>query len=479
MGELWERDAWDLADAVRAGEQSAVELLDVALERIDRLNGALNALCHLDRASASARATELDAAVARGEDPGPFAGVPMGVKELAQVKGWPDTHASLAFRDDVATEDCPEVARLRAAGAVLVGLTTAPELGIPSYTASRLHGVTRNPWRLSRTPGGSSGGSAAAVASGMLPACTGSDGGGSIRIPSSYSGLPGMKPTFGRIGSGGQGDPFDDGLTSVSGPIVRSVRDAARYLDVTSGPTLTDPTSLPEPAPYEPIVIDLDRCRDLLRGARVSWSTTLGFARTDPDVAMVAREAADALVEVASMRWVDVETRFPKPGRAWSLLSAPGFAAWRHERCSAAIDELDVLARGSVEGMERLRAEHLGRAVRRRHELLCASAALFGEIDLLLTPTTPTTAYAADGALRGEVAGEEVDLMYLSAPFTAPFNMTGQPAMSVPAGFVDGLPVGVQVVARRLEDERCLAAGALLEAGRPWPKLAPPLNGAT
>jgi aspartyl-tRNA(Asn)/glutamyl-tRNA(Gln) amidotransferase subunit A len=466
-------DAWAVADAVRAGEVTATAVLEDCLARIEQLNPSLNAVCFLDVEGARRRAAEVDAAVASGIDPGPFAGVPMGVKELAQVAGWPDTHASLAFADDVAPHDTPEVARLRAAGAVLVGLTTAPEFGIPSFTASRLHGVTRNPWNLSRTPGGSSGGSAAAVAAGMFPACTGSDGGGSIRIPSSYSGLCGMKVTFGRIASGGAADPFDAGLTSVAGPMVRSVRDAARYLDVTGGPSLTDPTSLPKAPPYEPLVTDPQRARDLCRGARVAWSSTLGFARTEPAVEARVREAAEALVEAAGLEWRDVEVRLPRPGRAWGLLSAPNLAAWRYDRCVERLDDLDVLARASVESLPRLRAEHLGRAVRRRHEMLVASAALFEEVDLLLTPTTPTTAYAAEGTLRGTVDGEEVDLLYLSAPFTAVFNMTGQPAISLPAGLVDGLPVGLQVVARRLEDERCLAAGALFEAARPWPKLAP------
>jgi len=472
--ELWTRDAWDLADAVRAGELHATDLLDVSLARIAATNDDLNAVCFLDEPGAREQAARVDARVADGEDPGPLAGIPMGVKELASAAGFPDTHASLVYRDEVAGRDCPEVARLRAAGAVITGLTTAPEFGIPSYTASRLHGVTRNPWNLERTPGGSSGGSAAAVAAGLFPACTGSDGGGSIRIPSSYSGLPGMKPTFGRIPSGGGEDPFDTGLTAVSGPIVRSVRDAARYLDVTSGPHGADPTSLPRPAaPYEELVADLDRARALLRGRRVAWSSTLGFARTDPEVEAATRDAAEALIGVAGLDLVDVPVELPRPGRAWGLLSAPNIAAWRLARCTEQLDELDLLARVSIESAPRLRAEHLGHAVRRRQELLDASAALFDGIDLLITPTTPTTAYVAEGTLHGVVDGEDVDLLYLSAPFTAPFNMTGQPAISIPAAAVDGMPCGVQIVARRLEEELCLAAGAVLEHARPWPKLAP------
>ncbi len=473
MTEVWSRDAWELADDVRAGRRSAADLLEVALARIAARNDELNAVCFLDEDGARRQAAAVDERVARGEDPGPFAGIPMGVKELAQAAGFPNTHASLVYRDEIAARDCPEVARLRAAGAVITGLTTAPEFGIPSFTASPLHGVTRNPWDPERTPGGSSGGSAAAVAAGLFPACTGSDGGGSIRIPSSYSGLPGMKATFGRIPSGGGEDPFDTGLTSVSGPMVRSVRDAARYLDVTSGPHGGDPTSLPKPAPYEPLTVDLDRARDLLRGKRVAWSSTLGFARTDPAVETTTRDAAEALVDAAGLEFVEVPVVLPKPGRAWGMLGAQNFAAWRLDRCTEQLDELDAFARASAEGAPHLRARHLGRTVRRRQELLDASAELFDQIDLLLTPTTPTTAYAAEGTLHGTVAGEDVDLLYLSAPFTAVFNMTGQPGISLPAGLVDGLPCGVQVVARRLEDELCLAAGALFEQARPWPKLAP------
>jgi aspartyl-tRNA(Asn)/glutamyl-tRNA(Gln) amidotransferase subunit A len=472
MTELWEHDAWQLADGVRAGEIAATAALDESLARIAARNDELNAVCFLDEAGARQRAADIDAAVARGEDPGPFAGVPIGVKELAQAAGFPNTHASVVFRDDIAEGDCPEVAGLRAAGAVITALTTAPEWGIPSYTTSPLHGITRNPWNRDRTPGGSSGGSAAAVAAGLFPACTGSDGGGSIRIPSAYSGLPGMKPTFGRIGHGPH-DPFDTGLTSVSGPMVRSVRDAARYLDATSGLVLSDPTSLPKPDPYEPIVADVDRARELLRGKRVAWTSTLGYADTDHDVAASTRAAAESLIDAAGLELVDVPIAFPKPGRAWGMLGAGNTAAWYYDRSAEALDDLDLLARVSIEGLPNLRARHLGAAVRRRQEILVASAALFEQIDLLLLPTTPTTAYQAEGTLVGEVNGKELDLMYLSAPFTAPFNMTGQPGISIPAGLVGGMPCGLQVVGRRLDDHLCLAAGAVLEAVRPWPKFAP------
>jgi aspartyl-tRNA(Asn)/glutamyl-tRNA(Gln) amidotransferase subunit A len=471
VAELWERDAWELADAIRAGEQSATELLDVCLDRIERLDPELNAICYLDVEGAQAQASAIDRRVQQGDDPGPWAGVPMGVKELAQAEGMPDTEASLVFADRVASADCHEVARLRGAGAVIVGLTTAPEFGVVSYTNTPLHGITRNPWNRERTPGGSSGGSAAAVASGMLPACTGSDGGGSIRIPSCYSGLPGLKSTFGRIGAGPD-HAFDSGLTSVHGPIVRSVRDAARYIDTTAGPTLTDPTSLPKPEPYEPLVTS-GEAADRLRAKRVAWSSTLGYGVVDPEVEKIVREAAEALIDESGLELVEMPVALPRPGRAWGLLGALDTAAWKVDAAHGREDELTDVVRESVTSMDRLRARHLGRAVRRRHELLAATADVFSQVDLLLTPTTATPAFAAEGLIRGEVAGQELSLMYLSAAFTAPFNITGQPAFSIPAGFVDGLPVGLQAVARRHEDDLVIAAAAVLEAARPWPKLAP------
>src|SRR6266508_3310741 len=263
------------------------------------------------------------------------AGIPMGVKELAQVQGWPDTNASVPYAEAgaVAEFDCAEVARLRDAGAVLVGLPTAPEHGVVSYTASKLHGVTRNPWNLERTPGGSSGGSAAAVAAGLFPACTGSDGGGSIRIPASYSGLPGMKTTFGFTGTGP--GPYNFSLNSVRGPMVRSVRDAARYLDV-----IGDPTSLPESAVSFEHELVSGAAIEALRGKRVGWSATLGYASTDRAVEQVAREAADALIDAAGVELVDVDPVFPKPGTAWTVLSTINDMASHYEDMCDRRDEL-------------------------------------------------------------------------------------------------------------------------------------------
>jgi aspartyl-tRNA(Asn)/glutamyl-tRNA(Gln) amidotransferase subunit A len=467
---LWHWDAWELADAVRSGECSASEILDVHLDRIQRVDARLNSVCFLDVDAARERAAAVDAAVAAGEDPGALAGVPIGVKELASVEGWPETHASVVYADAVATRDDTEVARLRAAGAVLTGLTTASEHGTVSFTNTPLHGVTRNPWDLARTPGGSSGGSAAAVAAGLFPACTGGDGGGSIRIPSSYCGLFGMKTTFGLIGAGP--GPFDMSLNSVRGPVVRSVRDAARYLDAVMGPTATDPTSLPRPSrSFEQDVV-VGAAAERLRGLRAAFVDSVGFAGALPSVMSVAADAAHALVDAAGIELVDLTVDLPAPGRSWGVLSSVNDMAWHLEATRDRLDEVTPVLRASYESVTNLRPDVLLEVIRRRHELLTAVAAVFEHVDLLLTPTTPTPAFEAEGRLRGEVAGREVTLFRLSAAFTAPFNLTGQPAASIPAGLVDGLPVGLQVVAPRHQDLACLGAGAVLEAIRPWPKLA-------
>lgn len=468
--DFWTRDAWVLADQVRAGDLRAVDLLDGYLARVAALDPALNSVCHLDPHGARAAAAAVDAAVARGEDPGTLAGLPIGVKELASVAGWPDTHASVVYADRVADHDDTEVARLRAAGAVLTGLTTASEHGTVSFTNTPLHGVTRNPWHLDRTPGGSSGGSGAAVAAGLFPACTGGDGGGSIRIPSAYCGLFGMKVTFGLIGRGPE--PFNSSLTAVRGPMVRSPRDAARVLDVVTGPTLTDPTSLPKPAPFEPALVS-GGAQGGLRGLRVAFVDSLGGTRAEPAVAAAAAEAATTLVSAAGCVQVDLELDLPRPGGTWGLLSAVDEMAWHRDAVRDRLDDVTIVHRLAFESVEHLRPDVLLKAIRRRAELCAAAAAVFAEVDLVLTPTTPTPAFEAEGRLAGDLNGEQVTLFALSAAFTAPFNVTGQPASTIPAGLVDGLPVGLQVVAARHHDLRCLAAGAVLQEVAPWPALAP------
>jgi len=394
----------------------------------------------------------------------------MGVKELVSVAGWPDTHASLLYRDAIGSHDDTEPARLKAAGAVLVGLTTSPEFGSTNWTHTYLHGTTRNPWNPERTPGGSSGGSAAAVSSGMLPIATGSDGGGSIRIPSSYCGLFGFKVSFGRVGNHAA---FDNGLTSVPGPMCRSVRDAARYVDTIAGPTDIDPTSLPRPArSYEDAILSGD-AQAQLRGKRAAWSSTLGFAVCDPEVEKLAHEAALALCADAGIELVDVDVNYPRPGQAWAIISNVSSATHYGERVYEALDDLTPVTPPGYEQLRDMPIYSLLRALRRRDELLAAIAKPFAEVDFLLTPTTATTAFVAEGPPPFEIAGQRVGGM-CSVPYTAPFNISGMPAVSIPTGCTsEGLPAALQVVTRRHDEELVLACGAIAEANRPWEKFAP------
>lgn len=348
MPELWERDAWELADEIRAGQLKARELLDTCLERIERHGQSLNAFCHLDPQRARAIAAETDRVVAEGDDPGLFAGVPFPVKELAAAEGMPWTEGSLLYADRVADHDDDSVARIRAAGANVVGKTTAPEFGSLNYTRTKIHGVTRNPWSPDRTPGGSSGGSAAAVAGGLVPIATGSDGGGSIRIPASFCGLFGFKGSQGRIPHGP--GPFDGSLTSQGGAMTRSVRDAARTMDVMSGPNANDPTSLPKPQRrYEEVVTEADHTT-LLRGRRAAWSATLGYAVCDPEVEQVAHESALHLCEEAGLELIDVDVHLPRPGATWGLVSAVEMVAFNREAAEGRYDDLTPFVRSGFEG---------------------------------------------------------------------------------------------------------------------------------
>src|SRR5438270_576945 len=236
----WLGDACSLVDAFRAGELSPVEALDASLSAIDA--SKINAFSYVAREEAHAAAETADVSL-------PFGGVPLAIKELERVNGWPFTEASLLFKDDVADVDGTQVARVRGAGAVLIGLTTASEIGFVAYTSTKLNGTTRNPWDLTRTPGGSSGGSAAAVAGGLVPLCEAMDGGGSIRIPAGYSGLFGLKATYGRIPVG-PATPIGAMIDSY-GCVSRSVRDTARWLDVCNGEDPRDRFSLPRVEGWE------------------------------------------------------------------------------------------------------------------------------------------------------------------------------------------------------------------------------------
>lgn len=452
--------AIQIAESVRAGERKAVEVLDACLAAIAAGNDALNAFVHLDEDRARAAAEAVDAAVAAGRDPGPFAGVPIGVKDLEDCEGMPTSHGSLVFKArGPRPADSIHVARLRAAGAVPVGKTAAPEFGTLNFTKTKAWGVTRNPWNLDRTPGGSSGGTAAAVAAGMIPCGTASDGGGSTRIPAGFSGLVGLKPSHGRIPHPGP----SGSQTSVFGMLTTTVADSARHLDVTAGPDDRDRLSLPASGiVYESAIESLP-----VAGLRARWSVDLGFVtEIDPEVAEIAEAAARSLVSAAELEPDDGEVRLRDPVRAWLGMGAMDL--WFDIEEDMWPDVADDLTRYSRDVLERTRdypVSKFARAIRAREQLTLDAAALFDDVDVVLTPTTAVPAFAAEGPPPGGA---------MATPFTMLANLCWNPSISVPAGRTSaGLPVGLQITAARHRDELALRLARIWEQTSPWPRHAP------
>ena len=460
------RSVVDLATAVRAGRLRARAVVEHQLARIAALDPPIGAFVFQDAAGARQAADAVDAAVARGADPGPLAGVPFGVKELEDVAGWPHPRGARVFADVIATTTSTHVTRLRAAGAIPLGLTASPEMGAASHTASLLHGVCRNPWNPALTPGGSSGGSAAAVALGLVPFATGSDSGGSLRIPASFTGLVGFKGTYGRIPRG----PSYVGLPNVRnyGVVTRSVRDAARLLDCAVGADEHDPLSLPHPGfAYEERIAAHD-----LTGTRVAWTTDLGFAACDPEVARVVRAAADALIAGARLAPTDVAVTLADPEEAWRVLMVPDTALLYAPFIPDREEDVNALIRFLVKTSQSLSAVDFARAGLVRDAVVQTLARVFDEVDLILLPTTPIPAFPAEGPPPATIDGRAVTPLNTVA-HTYVFNLSGHPAVSVPAGMVGGAPTGLQIVGRRHDDLRVLAAAAAFEKLRPWPLLAP------
>ncbi len=459
--EIWYMDAAELARRVRAQEISAVEAVEAALARIEAVNPRVNAFVCLRAEAALDEARRLDAELARPGAWRPLAGVPLGVKDLEDVAGLPTTYGSVPFRNNIARCDSVQVERLRAAGAIVVGKTNTPEFGYTALTKNLLFGVTRNPWNLERTPGGSSGGSAAAVASGMVPLATASDGGGSIRIPACYTGTFGLKPNYGRIPKGPVA-MFHWTDTSVLGPIARSVRDAALYLDATAGAHPADPDSLPHPG-YS----YAERIEQLPAGLRIAYSPDFGYARVQRDV---LREVEAAVAVFRDFAQVELwEGKLPDLGLEWALIAGAEVYAEIHEQIE---EHRGQWGRSFLAGLERTRgltAADFGRVQRARVQLNEVLWKLFDRFDLLLSPTLPTEAFPAGGPFPTEVDGAPIPTPLGAIAFTYPFNLSGHPAASVRAGFTDsGLPCGLQIVAPRHREDLVLQVAYAYEQRRPW-----------
>jgi aspartyl-tRNA(Asn)/glutamyl-tRNA(Gln) amidotransferase subunit A len=461
MTSLGCKPAWELVNLITKKEISPLELMRDTLERIEQINPKLNAFVALRPEAALAAAAAMTEAIAKGENPGSLAGLPLGVKDLEDAAGMVTSYGSIPFKDNVAREDSIQVARLKAAGAIVVGKTNVPEFGFTGFTKNRLHGITRNPWNPERTPGGSSGGAAAAIAGGLVPLCTGSDAGGSIRIPSSYSGCFGIKPTFGRIPVGPA--PFVSiSNMVVLGPLTRCVRDAAIYLDCTAGYHPADPYSLPVP-----VTSYLRAIEALPPRLKIAFSPDLGYAVVQKEIMSCVQEAVQAFAAMGH----DVELwsgGLPDTGDVWGELIATDIYA---QLCEVLDKEREQIGRSLVAVLDYTRNMTIARFTviqRLRARLNAVLESLFNEFDLLLTPTMPTEAFAAEGPPPSEIDGKPIPLLGAVA-FTYPFNLSGHPAASVPAGLTPaGLPAGLQIVAPRHREDLLLQAARAYEKDRPW-----------
>lgn len=453
----WLGDACGLVDAFRARVLSPAEALEAVLRALDR--SELNAFSYVDADAARAAAVTADVSK-------PFGGVPFGVKELDHVAGWPATEASVALKDNISDYTSTHVQRLLAAGMVAVGLTTASEFGGVNLTRTRLNGITRNPWDATRTPGGSSGGSAAAVAGGLVPVATAGDGGGSIRIPAAFCGLVGLKNTYGRIPKGPK--MLVQPLTAVVGCVSRSIRDTARWLDVANGFDARDPYSLPRVDGWE-----LGLGTQVLAGKRVAIIPDMGNAYVHPEVEAMVRGAAEELVKHAGLTLVDVDLSLPEGSVAWAMAGLVGVLVELEGRWPEAAAELTPeIGFGMKLATEYYNLEQAAAVETYRTVVNEKFADLFEQVDFVLAATNPDVAFDAAGPLPTMVGERQVGLGNNGA-LTIPANICGNPSLSVPIGTIDGRPIGMQIMGPHHREAELLDLGMVVERERPWPLVAP------
>jgi aspartyl-tRNA(Asn)/glutamyl-tRNA(Gln) amidotransferase subunit A len=444
-----------ISERVRSGEQSAREVTEHAIARIEALNPTINAFVAWDGERALAQADALDARVAAGDDAGPLAGIPIGVKDLEAVEGYVTTFGSaLHAADPAATADSVHVARLRAAGAIVMGKTNTPEYGHKGATDNVPFGQTVNPWSAEHSPGGSSGGTGAAIASGMVPLGTGSDGGGSIRIPASLCGLSGLKTETARIPITGQAMP-GSGLLSTNGPMGRTALDSAIALDAVVGHDGRDPLSLPHPGSSW-----ADALRSRSIPERVVWSPTMGFADVDAEV-LASCEAAVAQLAAAGTTVIEVDEIFPEdPVMQWIVLWAVSrFKAQGHLIGTDDWERLSESIQPQIEMGAGMTGEQFARAQDECYRLNWLIEDTFEQAPLILCPTAAGQAprLGEDGTVNGEAAVGWVR-------FTYGINMTRHPAGSVCTGLTEaGTPIGLQVIGRHYGEASVLSAMATLE----------------
>lgn len=460
-----------VAREIATGGLSAREHVTAVLDAAEASQATLNAFVTIDREGAMAAATEADRAVAEGRPLGPLHGIALSVKDMVAVKGLPNTNGSFTCEHDVPEADAPAVARLRAAGAIVVGKTTTPEFGHKGLTDSLLSGITRNPWNTDRTPGGSSGGASAAVAAGLAPLGVGTDGAGSIRGPAATTGIVGLKPTRGFIPHPAKSDPF--GAQSFVGPMTRTVSDAALMAEAMAGADRSDPWSLGRGhARRLPALAGND-----LSGLNVLYAERMANPEVAPDVVANTRACLAALE--------DLGARIETMPHGFDWIEEAGRVLYQsaiHHQVSGLLPRWEGQLTPSfvtfAEWGSRWTAADLWNAIAARGDFYNRVQALFERCDLLVSPTTARTALDAEFDATAEVTINNRKCGITRQSWTAyqyPFNLAGNPALSVPSGFGDdGLPTGLQLVGPWWSDRELLRIAGLIEARRPWADRRPP-----
>jgi len=451
--------ATELVAAYRAGEVSPVEVTQAALDIIEAGDTDLNAWCLVDADSALSDARASEARWQAHAPRGLADGVPTSVKDLFLTRGWPTLRGSQLITADSNPwdEDAPAVARLRENGAVLLGKVTSPEFGWKGVTDSPLTGITRNPWDHTKTSGGSSGGSASAVAAGMGAWSVGTDGGGSVRIPASFTGVVGMKPTYGVVPLY-PASPF--GTLAHAGPLTRSVADAALMLDVIAAPDPRDWSALAPPTTSFRAGLN-----DGVEGMRIAFSSDLGYGTNDPEVEAAVRAAVAVLAELGA-EVTEIDLGWSDPVEAYNVLWFAGAAKVLEPFGGRALDRIDPELRLALERHANFSASDFLDATAVRMKLGREMGVLHEQYDVLLTPTLPITAFEAGVNVP---AGSTSPDWTSWTPYSYPFNLTQQPAITVPCGLTrHDLPVGLQIVGPRHADARILQVAAAYEAAAPW-----------
>lgn len=470
MSELLTLSLTDLATRLRTREASPVELVQAVFQRIDATRETLNAVVsERDREATLQDARASEARIMRSQARS-LEGIPVGVKDLENAAGMVTSFGSWLFRDNRAQHDDIHVARLRAAGAIPMAKTNTPEFGPIPITKNLLHGITRSPWNLERTPGGSSGGSAAALVGGVLPLVTASDGGGSVRIPASWTGAFGHKPSQGRVPIG-PAPAWDATMMSVYGAITRTVEDACLYLDQVVGPSAEDPSALPHPG-YR----YAERVREPFpRGLRIGFSPDFGRVLVQAEVA-AAVEAGARVFETLGATVQAIAGGPPPMGEEWNALAGFGLAGRLRDVLPGNEDRIQRHLHTLLAAGESMTPTAWARINEGRAQVRDWCANLFGRHDLLVTPTLPYEAPPARGPMPTETDGKAQD-PFAAAAFTQPFNLCWQPAATVPVGLTrSGLPIGMQIVAANHRDDLALQAARAFERERPWAEAWPRLD---